>query len=201
MKKSLLLGIAGMAAVAGTPNVRAACIPTQDCAELGYKYTSSECAGDRIACPFDTSKFFCFEPQICNYSYTAASCSSQCKSVGSTSCVKDGTTYYSSCGSSLCSSEQTCNNGTCVSPVARSGACCGHASECKMSGKSNPYDSNCLGHWGKSCYNYCRENWGYPDCEEMWTSCRTVGGTPVFNNCALNGYNSYNFYSNWSCKL
>ena len=89
MRKGLLLGITGIAAAAGTANVRAACIPTQDCAELGYKYTSSECAGDRIACPFDTSKFFCFEPQICNYSYTAASCSSQCKSVGSTSCVKD----------------------------------------------------------------------------------------------------------------
>ena len=175
MRKGLLLGIAGIAAAVGTANVRAACITTQDCAELGYKYTSSVCSGDRIACPFDTSKFFCFEPQICNYSYTAASCSSQCKSVGSTSCVKDGTTYYSSCGSSLCSSKQTCSNGTCVSPVATSGYCCGYCSIID--------ESWCWNKFGKNCYRTCIEYYNHPDCNDMQASCRASGGTPLFKWC------------------
>ncbi|MBP3516418.1 MAG: hypothetical protein J6K65_09415, partial [Alphaproteobacteria bacterium] len=51
----------------------------------------------------------------CTYTTTASSCSSQCKNVGSSSCTKNGTTYYNGCGSSKCSSGQTCSNGTCVS--------------------------------------------------------------------------------------
>ena len=131
MKKSLLLGIAGMAAVAGTANVRAACIPTQDCAELGYKYTSSECAGDRIACPFDTSKFFCFEPLLCEYTFTKADCDAECKNVGSKSCIKDSVTYYETCGTSKCGGSQVCRNGT-----------------CKMCKYSGPY-------YKFYCYNSC----------------------------------------------
>lgn len=168
MRKGLLLGIAGIAAAVGTPNVRAACIPTQDCAELGYKYTSSECSGDRIACPFDTSKFFCFEPQICNYSYTAASCSSQCKSVGSTSCVKDGTTYYSSCGSSFCSSNQTCSNGKCKSD---------------MSGKIF-YCCDDVGYGCSYIYSNCKVYTSHGDCSDVVASYKSQGCAPVLQDCA-----------------
>ena len=62
MKKGMLITVAGMALFAGTADVRAACIPTQDCASLGYKYTAAQCPDGAIACPFDTSKFFCMNP-------------------------------------------------------------------------------------------------------------------------------------------
>ena len=188
MKKGLLLGIAGMAAAAGTANVRAACIPTQDCAELGYKYTSSECSGDRIACPFDTSKFFCFEPQICNYSYTAASCSSQCKSVGSTSCVKDGTTYYSSCGSSFCSSGQTCSNGTCKSNSSSS-----------MSGET----FSCCDDSGSYCgyYSECKRYTLHSDCSTVIASYKSLGCSASFRSCSsgrVSGIYDY-YWANFRC--
>ena len=62
MRKEMLITVAGMALLAETADVRAACIPTQDCASLGYKYTAAQCPDGAIACPFDTSKFFCMEP-------------------------------------------------------------------------------------------------------------------------------------------
>ena len=40
--------------------------------------------------------------------------SSQCKNVGSSSCTKNGTTYYNGCGASKCSSGYSCKNGSCV---------------------------------------------------------------------------------------
>ena len=68
----------------------------------------------------------CYYPyqSCCSYTTTEAYCTSLCKNVGSDSCVKNGTTYYSSCGSSKCSSSQTCNNGTCKSKVVTYGYCC-----------------------------------------------------------------------------
>ena len=176
MKKSLLLGIAGMAAVAGTANVRAACIPTQDCAELGYKYTSSECAGDRIACPFDTSKFFCFEP--CSYTVTAADCSKQCQNVGTNACTRNGTVYYESCGASKCSRGQECNNGSCSNLISY--YCCS-TSYCET-----------------SHYHDCLKV--YDDCSSYHSKCRSEGGSPTFVYCG--GYHgSYDGYGNsgWWC--
>ena len=173
MKKSLLLGIAGMAAVAGTANVRAACIPTQDCAELGYKYTSSECAGDRIACPFDTSKFFCFEP--CSYTITAADCSKQCKNVGTKACTRNGTVYYESCGASKCSSGQTCSNGTCQS---------------NMSGQYF-YCCDDGGGYGCSHYTGCKKYTSFGDCSNVVASKKMQGCFPVFQHCSANNYTYY----------
>lgn len=203
MKIKLLLSVmtvgATIAAVGGAANVRAACVPTKDCATLGYKYTAAQCNGEGVACPFDTSKFFCFEPQICNYTITAETCSSQCKSVGTKSCTKNGTTYYEACGSSMCASGQICSSGTCKA-VAISGYCCGHASQCSMSGTSSSDDSYCQSNLGKSCYQYCRENWGEPDCEDMWASCRAQGGTPVFQSCYSIGKGGNFDGSLWRCE-
>ena len=38
-------------------SVSAQCIPSPDCASLGYIETS--CEGDSLKCPFDTSKLYC----------------------------------------------------------------------------------------------------------------------------------------------
>ena len=244
MRKGLLMSAAGLL-LAGSGTAYSACTPVLDCASLGYKYSSLECSGSGVACPFDTSKYFCAEPctytvtkatcdsqcknvgdkactkngtvyyescgsskcgtgykctngsctSTCNYSYTAASCSSQCKSVGSTSCVKDGTTYYSSCGSSLCSSGQTCSNGTCVSPVAKSGYCCGYS--CGYSGTSHPNDSYCQRNYRESCYSRCmRYN---PTCTDMQASCRASGGTPVFQGCPGND-SDFGYRTRFACQ-
>ena len=182
MKKGMLITVAGMALLAGTADVRAACIPTQDCASLGYKYTAAQCPDGAIACPFDTSKFFCMEPQTCNYTYTAESCAANCQNVGSSSCVRNGTTYYASCGSSKCSSGQTCNNGTCYTKV-EGGYCCGYIDYCGYDGgTSNVSDSSCQSHWGKSCYEQCK-TYGYPDCNDLEISCRSSGGTLELQYC------------------
>lgn len=43
--------------ILSTSIVRAECVPTPDCAEIGY--TESSCDGDSLKCPFDTSKLLC----------------------------------------------------------------------------------------------------------------------------------------------
>ncbi len=153
MKKGMLITVAGMALLAGTADVRAACIPT-----------------------------FCMEPQTCDYTYTAEACAANCLNPGSSSCVRNGTTYYQSCGSSKCSSGQTCSNGTCHSPVATSGYCCDD---------TYSYCGN------SSSYNYCKTNWNGPDCSDMMASCRAAGGTPVFEYC-LSTYDSG--YARFFCQ-
>lgn len=191
MKTGLLLcaaevvvGVAVGGMVVGAADAWAACIPTNDCAELGYKYSSSECSGSGVACPFDTTKFFCFEPQICNYTITAATCSSQCKNVGSKSCIKNGVTYYESCGTSMCSSSQTCENGTCKSNVVPSGKCCGY------SGCSED-EEWCKGSYGIGCVEHCRR-YGFPYCSDMRASCSALGKTSRFVMCyhPSGGYNN-----------
>ncbi len=201
MRKEMLITVAGMALLAGTADVRAACIPTEDCASLGYKYTAAQCPDGGIACPFDTTKFFCMEPQTCDYTYTAEACAANCLNPGSASCSKNGITYYQSCGSSKCSSNQTCNNGTCYTPVAKSGDCCGYTTYCEYSGgTSNSYDHNCRKYYsGKSCYEQCKSN-GYPDCTDMHASCRASGGTPVFQDCDGSFDYGYGYRTNFACQ-
>ena len=180
MRKGLLMSAAGLL-LAGSGTAYGACTPVLDCASLGYKYSSSECSGSGVACPFDTSKYFCAEP--CTYTVTKATCDSQCKNVGDKACTKNGTVYYEACGSSKCSSGQSCNNGTCYSAANKSEYCCGYTTYCGYSGgTSSPYDPNCRSYWGRSCYEQCK-SLGYPDCTDMHASCRASGGTPVFQRC------------------
>ena len=47
----------------------AECVPTPDCASIGYTETS--CDGDALKCPFDTSKLFCV-PCDSSYKYTCS---------------------------------------------------------------------------------------------------------------------------------
>ncbi len=197
MKTRLLLSIVSLAVI-GTVQSYAACTITPDCESLGYKYTQKECLHGSVACPFDNTKYFCFAP-CTSYTYTAETCADECKNVGSDVCIRNGVTYYKSCGSSLCSSEQTCNNGTCVSPVAKSGYCCGY-SVCGFSGTSNSSDSFCQRNYGRSCYQRCK-SYGYPDCNDMQASCRASGGTPVFQFCDTSGYYyDIDFSAGFACQ-
>ena len=145
----------------------AACTQTPDCETMGYIYTADECPNGGVKCPFDTSKYFCFDPQTCDYTYTAESCASNCQNVGTSSCVRDGTTYYQSCGSSKCSSSQTCNNGTCKASIKGTYTnCC--TIECDIGGCKYGAD-------GTLCYQECRSY--YPDCNDWKAQCSAEGGS------------------------
>ncbi|MBQ8630903.1 MAG: hypothetical protein IJ479_04200 [Alphaproteobacteria bacterium] len=150
--------------------------PTTDCATLGYNSDKSACDGQLTAvCPFNTEKAFCENP--CTYTVTAATCSSQCKYTSGSSCVRNGTTYYSGCGSSKCSSGQKCENGTCVTSVPKSGWCCDETGSC-------------------GDYSYCKSNYYYPDCSDMRSSCQASGGTLYSHGCGI--YNIY-YARNYDC--
>ncbi len=144
----------------------AACTQTPDCETMGYIYTAEECPNGGVKCPFDTSKYFCFNPQTCNYTYTAESCAANCQNVGSSSCVRNGVTYYQSCGSSKCSSGQTCSNGTCKNNL------------------SGQY-FECCDNTGRYCSNYsvCKSYWGFDDCSDVIASYEAQGCLLDFHSC------------------
>lgn len=246
MKTGLLMSVAGIAVgvavggmVVGATDVRAACTTTPNCESMGYKYCASECPSGSVACPFDSSKRFCFSPKpysvaastcssqcknagsqsctrggvtyynacgsskcksgeeckngscvsTCTYTVTKASCDSQCKNVGSASCVRNGTTYYSGCGSSKCTGGQTCSNGTCGFLTCHGAGNCG----------SN--ENWCQSTYGKSCYNVALEDYGYEDCDDLQATCRAQGRTPHYQFCeGWNGTGPFVSYAFWSCE-
>ena len=128
MRKGLLLSAAGLL-LAGSSTAYGACTPVLKCASLGYKYSSSECSEGGLACPFDTSKYFCAEP--CTYTVTKATCDSQCKNVGDKACTKNGTAYYEACGSSKCGADEQCSSGSCVSTCSYTVTKASCTSKCK----------------------------------------------------------------------
>ena len=56
-----------VSSVTMTGTVRAECVPSPDCASIGY--TATSCDGGFVRCPFDTSKLFCI-PCDSSYQYT-----------------------------------------------------------------------------------------------------------------------------------
>ncbi len=110
MKKEYYLYLLLSSTMLEVPAVYAACVPTPDCAELGY--TETECPEGGVKCPWDTTKLFC--GPSCNLTTTKADCDANCLNVGTQSCSKNGVTYYSGCGVSKCTSGQSCVNGTCT---------------------------------------------------------------------------------------
>lgn len=145
MKKGLFFYITEFIIIAGTADTMAACIPTNNCDDLGYKYTAEDCSGEGIACPFDVSKYNCANP--CTYTMTAADCSSQCRNAGTNSCVKKGTTYYETCGISRCSDGYSCINGTCKK-LYEIISCCDDTGNCCSTSE----------------YSGCKTYYNYSDC-------------------------------------
>ena len=127
--------------------VHAECVPTPDCAEIGYTETS--CEGGFVRCPFDISKLYCIpcdssyqytcsdsgqvgSGDSCNGKYIECECADGYELVdgacviscaytltalptgcsAADSCIKNGTTYYSSTCTS-CKSGYTISSGTC----------------------------------------------------------------------------------------
>lgn len=173
MKTGLLMSVAGVVVcvavggmVVGAADAWAACIPTNDCAALGYKYSAADCGGEGLACPFDTTRYNCANP--CTYTISANTCSSQCLNVGAKSCTRGGVTYYESCGSSKCSNGQTCSNGTCKSNISGEYFyCCDDTEE-----------------YCQNNYSECRKyNPSYDDCSNVLADYRSRGCSPNFLIC------------------
>ena len=181
MKTGLLLSVAGVAVgvavgvmVVGAVDVQAACIPTNDCAALGYKYSAADCGGEGLACPFDTTRYNCANP--CTYTISANTCSSQCLNVGTKSCTKNGVTYYESCGSSKCSSGQICSNGTCQNNMSGTGFyCCDN-----------------VGYGCSNYYSECKSYAYYGDCSDVVASYEAQGCSPIFQQCNGSFHIPYN---------
>ena len=214
MKKELLLSVAtGVLAIVPAAGVWAACTSSPDCFSLGYKYSASDCSNGGVKCPFDTSMYFCFSPESeCTYSYTADYCSSQCKYTGTTSCQKNGKTYYASCGSSKCSYGQNCSNGTCITPAPSctyqyTAQSC--SSECRYTGYNScvrsgiTYYESCgtsYCNYGEECNNgICKTT--TPNCNYTITAadctrqCKNVGSV----SCTKNGMTYYQSCGSSKC--
>ncbi len=127
------------------------CASNPDC-DVESKYCSYGCASYN-SCQKCVA---CEEEPACTYSLTASDCSAECRSVGSSSCVQDGTTYYASCGASTCGSGQSCSNGTCVDD------CTPLNDEENCSWGSKSCSDNCGGYRNccKTASEYCTES-GY----------------------------------------
>ena len=214
MRKGLLMSAAGLL-LAGSGTAYGACTPVLDCASLGYKYSSSECSGSGVACPFDTSKYFCAEP--CTYTVTKATCDSQCKNVGDKACTKNGTVYYESCGSSKCGTGYKCTNGSCTSTCNYSYTAASCSSQCKSVGSTScvkdgtTYYSSCgssLCSSGQTCNNgNCVANVNTTgSCCGYTYSCGYSGGTSNSNDSScqdgwgMSCYNKCKSYNYPNCN-
>ena len=80
-----------------------------------HKQYCSKCCDSPTGCTV-TNSTQCYKEGCSSdtYNTTELDCSNACKNNGSDSCVRDGVTYYSSCGSSKCDSNETCSDGFCV---------------------------------------------------------------------------------------
>ncbi len=183
MVRMVMISTGGM--IGGTANVWAACTATPNCESMGYKYCESECPNGSIACPFDSSKRFCFSPKP--YSVAASTCSSQCKNVGSKSCTKNGTVYYESCGSNKCGTGYTCTNGSCISTCKYSYTAASCSSQCKSVGSTSCVKD------GTTYYSSC----GSSKCSsgQTCTDGTCVSPAPVSGYCC--GYNGCSPDENW----
>ena len=155
----------------GYKSCNGTCIPNSSCC------TNSDCGTDEIC-----SNGTCVT--TCTYTITAADCSSECKSAGTSSCVRGGTTYYASCGASKCGSDQTCTNGTCVDnckPLSDEENCKWGTKNC--SDNCGGYRSCC-----KTAAEYCTEN-GYKSgivCEKGQTT-ELCPADSNYKKCSGNG--------------
>ena len=202
MKTGLLMSVAGVVGVmavggmavggmvGGAADVRAACTTTPNCESMGYKYCASECPSGSVACPFDSSKRFCFSPKP--YSVAASTCSSQCKNAGSQSCTRGGVTYYNACGSSKCKSGEECKNGSCVSTCTYTVTKASCNSQCKKVGKKSCTKN------GVTYYESC----GASKCSSGQKcnngTCKSNISREYFYCCDDVGYGCSNYYSD--CK-
>ena len=159
-------------------------VGSSSCTKNGTTYYngcgSSKCSSGQT-CSNGTCK------DTCTYTTTASSCSSQCKNVGSSSCTKNGTTYYNGCGSSKCSSGQTCSNGTCKDTCVSGGSssCSGQTSSCSSSQVQTSSCKDCSGKTHYTCRAKTCSDGGYvSSCPSGQTGTAvSYAGLTCYSNC------------------
>ena len=206
------------------------CPPSDPCSGVSCG-ANAYCSGGSCYCNSGytgNANSGCTEVDTCTYTTTASSCSSQCKNVGSSSCTKNGTTYYNGCGSSKCSSGQTCSNGTCVTSCVSGGSssCSGQTSSCSSSQVQTASCKDCSGTTRYTCraktceeqgYRYACNNTGYvgkgSPCDGKYKECDCAPGyqwLPTYpgsreqtcqipdKTCSDSGYYGGSSCSSWS---
>ena len=206
------------------------CPPSDPCSGVSCG-ANAYCSGGSCYCNSGytgNANSGCTKVDTCTYTTTASSCSSQCKNVGSSSCTKNGTTYYNGCGSSKCSSGQTCSNGTCVTSCVSGGSssCSGQTSSCSSSQVQTASCKDCSGTTRYTCraktceeqgYRYACNNTGYvgkgSPCDGKYKECDCAPGyqwLPTYpgsreqtcqipdKTCSDSGYYGGSSCSSWS---
>ena len=206
------------------------CPPSDPCSGVSCG-ANAYCSGGSCYCNSGytgNANSGCTKVDTCTYTTTASSCSSQCKNVGSSSCTKNGTTYYNGCGSSKCSSGQTCSNGTCVTSCVSGGSssCSGQTSNCSSSQVQTASCKDCSGTTRYTCraktceeqgYRYACNNTGYvgkgSPCDGKYKECDCAPGyqwLPTYpgsreqtcqipdKTCSDSGYYGGSSCSSWS---
>ncbi len=206
------------------------CPPSDPCSGVSCG-ANAYCSGGSCYCNSGytgNANSGCTKVDTCTYTTTASSCSSQCKNVGSSSCTKNGTTYYNGCGSSKCSSGQTCSNGTCVTSCVSGGSssCSGQTSSCSSSQVQTASCKDCSGTTRYTCraktceeqgYRYACNNSGYvgkgSPCDGKYKECDCAPGyqwLPTYpgsreqtcqipdKTCSDSGYYGGSSCSSWS---
>ena len=118
----------------------AACTQTPDCETMGYIYTADECPNGGVKCPFDISKYFCFDP------------SENAPSVPTSGYCCGYTNYCGYSGGTSSSNDSTCQNyygRSCYDKCKSYGDpdCTDMQASCRASG-GNPVFEGCLDRYG-----------------------------------------------------
>ena len=164
------------------------CPPSDPCSGVSCG-ANAYCSGGSCYCNSGytgNANSGCTEVDTCTYTTTASSCSSQCKNIGSSSCTKNGITYYNGCGSSKCSSGQTCSNGTCVTSCVSGGSssCSGQTSSCSSSQVQTASCKDCSGTTHYTCRAKTCAEQGKKDCNGSCISTsECCGGCPSGYSC------------------
>ena len=165
------------------------CPPADPCSGVSCG-SNAYCSGGSCRCNSGytgNANSGCTIIETCTYTTTASSCSSQCKNVGSSSCTKNGTTYYNGCGSSKCSSGQTCSNGTCKDTCVSGGSssCSGQTSSCSSSQVQTSSCKDCSGKTHYTCRAKTCSDGGYvSSCPSGQTGTAvSYAGLTCYSNC------------------
>lgn len=152
-------------------SVTAVSVPANAFCSNYYSSCPSKCSAWSCNSGYKKSGSSCVAENTCTYTLSEGYCRGVCRNVGSDSCVRNGTTYYNTCGSYKCSSDEDCISGSCVSKnpdpcdnraavsVPANAFCSSYYSDCssKCSAWScnSGYQRSGSGCVKKSCTNTC----------------------------------------------
>ncbi len=162
---------------------------TETCASKGYQTAqpSGQTCSTTTVCG-ETCYYDC--QSDCTYTYTAADCNAECKNVGTSSCIRDGITYYETCGSSKCKDGETCSEGQCVSTCTDTCSSKGY-----QTSQPGGYTCSTTSVCGQTCYKDCV---CATTCEDKVTS-KPANSSYTTESCTACG-STKTINTGWTCN-